>query len=87
VFFCNNRLVAEKLPKQREKKIQMSQITELTTEQLEMRDAKNTRTIRALTSWSNRNLSKKVRAQLIADLRIEQDQILVELMKRETVNN
>ena len=65
----------------------MSQITELTTEQLEMRDAKNTRTIRALTSWSNRNLSKKVRAQLIADLRIEQDQILVELMKRETVNN
>lgn len=60
-------------------------INNLSTEKLEAMDARITRTIMAMKSWANRNMSKASRKAVVDELRIQQDAIMVELMKREGV--
>jgi hypothetical protein len=59
------------------------ELENISTEELERRDIAITKSIRALKSWANRDLSKKNRAKLIEALCEEADAIMTELMKRE----
>lgn len=56
-----------------------------TDAQLEKMDANAQRVIRALCAWSNRNMSAKKRAECVQDIRVKQDAILTDQMKRSGV--
>lgn len=58
-------------------------LSKISTEELERRDIEITKSIRSLSSWANRDLSKKNRARLVEGLREEANAIMTELMKRE----